>query len=98
MHRSVTVGTTATRLDTTADTTAAPGNLKSYGESICVSNNGATKVWIGTDNTVTAGDAGNAGGWVAAGERWSLDLNAYDQLWGITESGSSNVRVLETGL
>lgn len=86
--RAVSVGTTATALDTEGETDGIKGT------SLAVYNNGASTVYIGGSGVTTANGAP-----VAAGS-WgpSFDLNAQDRLYGIAASGTVEVRVIESGV
>lgn len=88
----VSVGITATRLDTVAD----QGDRKA-GESITIYNDGAATVYIG-GASVTASGAKKGAPVPAASWGPGLDLGGDDGLYGIVASGTVNVIVLETGV
>ena len=86
---AVSVTTTATRLDTVSETDDRAGS------SIAVYNNGASTVYLGAANTVTAA----TGYPLAAGEHYAQDLqDATKSLWGIVASGTVEVRTIESGV
>ena len=78
---AVSVGTTATAIPTTA----ATGRI-----SILVTNNGTNTVYLG-DSTVTTIN----GTPLEVGEKLPMDLDKNVVLYGITSTGTSDVRVLE---
>lgn len=95
--RTVSVGTTATRLDTTSDSTndaAVSSGGGNYGQSIILYNAGAATVYIGGSDVTTANGLPIA----ATSYGPAFDLNAKDGLWGRVASGTCDVRVLEIGL
>ena len=85
--RAVSVGTTATRLDTASET----DNVR--GSSVAIYNNGASTVYVGPSDVATAD-----GYPLAAGEHLSVDVDDADGIYGIVASGTVEVRVLETGV
>jgi hypothetical protein len=86
---AVSVGTTATRLDTADDT-----GDHAAGESLVFYNNGAQMIYIGGPDVSTSN-----GGPVAASS-WSpaFDLSTGDVLYGIVASGTAEARVVESGI
>lgn len=86
--RAVTVGTTATVLDTEGDTDTRVGS------SIAVYNNGASTLYLGGSGVTTTN------GVPVAATSWgpAFDLGAQDRLYGIVASGTVDVRVIETGI
>lgn len=86
--RAVTVATTATRLDTAAQTAGGTA------QSVSIHNAGAATVYIGGTDVTTAN-----GTPVAAGEHYAIgDLGQSDGIYGIVASGTVECRVLEVGL
>jgi hypothetical protein len=85
--RAVTVTTTATRLDATADS----GSPSVQG--IMVHNNGAASVYLGGADVTTP-----TGFPLEAGESMAVDLRKGELLHGIVASGTVEVRVLEVGV
>ena len=85
--RAVSVATTATRLDTEAETDSV------HGSSISVYNNGAATVYLGESDVATT-----TGYPVAAGEHYAEDIDPSVGLYGIVASGTVEVRVRETGI
>lgn len=87
---AVSVGTTATRLDTADDTGDHIG-----GESLAVYNNGASTLYLGGSNVTTST------GVPVAANSWGPALGGIlteDALYGIVTSGTVDVRVLEAGV
>lgn len=86
--RSVSVGSTATRLDTATETDRPSGS------SVAIYNNGSVTVYIGASNVTTSnGVPVPAGTWGP-----SVDLATNESLYGIVASGTCEVRVLEAGI
>lgn len=87
--RAVSVGTTATRLDSTTDESDYVA-----GQSLAVYNNGAVTVYLGgSDVTTSNGAPVAAGAWGP-----SFDLEGQHPLYGIVASGTAEARVIETGV
>lgn len=82
----VTVGTAATRLDSTRITASAQG--------VAVYNMGAAIVWLGGADV----SVGQGTPMYVDGEPFSADLAQYDELYGIVASGTVEVRVFEVGV
>lgn len=86
--RAVSVATTATRLDTAAETDTQPGS------AVAVYNNGSATVYLGDSDVTTA-----TGFPLAAGSSMAFEFDvSKDALYGIVASGTVAVRVLETGI
>lgn len=87
--RAVSVGTTATRLDATADTSDDVRH-----QSSAIYNNGSATVFLGGADVTTAN-----GFPLAAGTSMSIsDLELGDELYGRVASGTVEVRVFEVGV
>lgn len=78
----------ATRLDTVVEADSIQGS------SISVYNNGAATVWLGRTDEVTAADGYPLG----PGEHYAQDLGPGEELWGVTATGTVDVRTIETGI
>jgi hypothetical protein len=86
--RAVSVGTTATALDTVDESDSQMGS------SIAVYNNGASTVYVGgSDVTTSNGVPVAAGSWGP-----SISLDGPERVYGIVASGTVEVRVLEAGI
>lgn len=83
--QQVTVTTTATRLDPTADGTIPQG-------ACLIGNRGSASVWLG-NSTVTTG----TGFEFPSGATMSADLRNGDALWAVAASGTVSVHVIEVG-
>lgn len=59
--------------------------------SVLFSNNGAATLYLGKDATLTTS---NAGTFVASGANLP-DSDSQDAWWGITSSGTADVRIIE---
>lgn len=81
---SVSVGTTATRIDS---------EDLSAGSSAALANVGGATVFVGGPDVTTA-----IGFPLAAGERMAFDLRRGDEIYGVVASGTVEVRVLEVGV
>ena len=86
---AVSVGTTATRLDTADDTGDALA-----GESLVFYNNGTATIYVG------GSDVSTANGCPVAASSWSpsFDLSTGDAVYGRVASGTVEARVLESGI
>lgn len=86
--RAVSVGTTATVIDSEGETDGKSGT------SLAIYNNGAATVYIGGSDVTTANGVPVAAGTWGPG----MDLAARDRLYGIVASGTVEVRVIEAGV
>lgn len=86
--RSVTVTTSATRLDSSAETDLVSGS------SLILYNNGSATVYVGGSDVTTSN------GVPVAASSWgpSIDLDGAEGVYGIVASGTVDVRVLEAGV
>jgi hypothetical protein len=93
----VTVTTSATRLDASAESDYNPaGDLafsRVYGQSCLVRNRGSVSVFLGG-----AGVAAGTGFELEADQSVAVDLAGTDALHGITASGSALCHVLQSGV
>lgn len=86
---AVSVGTSATRLDTAAETD------RNASSSLAPYNNGAVTVYVGGSDVTTANGAPiPAGSWGPAFN----DINTNEGVYGVVASGTAEVRVLEQGI
>lgn len=86
--RAVSVGTTATRLDTQNETDDVSAS------AVAVYNNGAETIYLGDVEVTTA-----TGYPLAAGEHMSVRLDSpRDSLYGIVAAATEEARVLEVGV
>lgn len=87
--RAVSVGTSATRLDTADDT-----GDRQAGESLLVYNNSSVTIYIGGAGVTTSTGMPVAANSYGPG----MDLQTGDALYGIVASGTAEMRVFETGV
>lgn len=92
-QKSVTVGTSAVRVDDPETDTVA-------GRTIVIYNAGAAAVYIGGANDVTVAAAGGKGGTPVAPSSYGpgMDLGYGEQVWAISGSAGNDVRVLQLGV
>jgi len=62
-------------------------------KKLSVHHNGGSRVYLGFDNTTTAGQTGKNIGWLDAGDAWSEEYAGA--IWGITETGTAYVTYME---
>lgn len=92
----VTVGTSATRLDVTAETDYAPGAAtfqRTFGQSVTVRNKGTVPIYLGKLDVTTS-----TGFQVDPDEAFSADLVGTDALYGVAGTAGQTVHVLQTGV
>lgn len=86
--RAVSVGSTATRLDTIEE------SAKGSQQVLAVHNNGTATVYIGDEAVTTAN-----GFPLSAGASMSIEVDSSaDAIFGVAASGTIEVRVLEVGV
>lgn len=86
--RTVTVTTSATRIDSSTQTDNA------IQHSGTIKNTGSATIYIGGSDVTTSG----LGATFAVGDRVEFDFDGGDALYGIVASGTGTVEVLESGL
>lgn len=87
-QRTVSVTTSATRLDTADESDSRAGS------SLVVTNNGAATAYWGYTSGVTTAN----GTPLAAAGQFSVQLDEGEQLWAIAASGTLDFRVAEKGI
>lgn len=85
LSRAVTVGTTATRLDSDEGGQAS--------QAFSMKNIGSATVYLGGPDVTTANGAP-----LAAGEWFAADLAKYDVMYGIVATGTQACRVIEVSV
>lgn len=97
----VSVGTTATRLDSATETDTNPGSSspRGDGQRITLYNAGAVSIWIGGSGVAATGGAASSQGFeVVAGGGFSEVLKPGDAIYGITATGTCLVNVMRVGV
>jgi hypothetical protein len=94
-HKSVTIGTSATAISTSADDKTGTSSSADVARSVLVTNPDVADVFVGGPDVTTTSYGYKI---VANGGELALDLLANDQLYGVVESGTAVVRVMLTGV
>ena len=90
-YNAVSVGVSATQIQASVPN-ASVQQSRFDRKNIFIFNNGAGPLYIGFDNQVTTANAGII---VPAGQSFSADYGENVAIWGISASGTLDVRVAE---